>query len=77
MTPQVRRALMKAADRVGAANWDRLITEYDRRGRRGRYPRYNPTPIHREIVAALDDDRNDDAAMALLHTYDYRKEVGL
>jgi hypothetical protein len=64
---------MLAAERVGAANWSRLVDEHKGKGR----PRYVPTPIHNEIVAALNDDRDDDAAMSLLHTYDYRKEVGL
>lgn len=75
MSPQVRRALLKAAERIGANNWDALLKRHRGKG----LPRYIPTPAHMLVVDTLNrrDEVSDDEAMALLWTPEVLRERGV
>lgn len=67
ISSQVYNALRVAAERIGANNY--------RAQRAAGRKRYDPTPEHRAIVAAMGDKNMDDhTAMAMLHEYETMKQ---
>lgn len=70
MKESTRKALLVAAERIGANNYRKGLADHVRKGRKPHTFRPSVSPIHQEIIEALNADADDDSAMALLHTYD-------
>ena len=66
----VYRALSVAAERMGQNNYKAGMKAHIKACRKASTYRYNPTPEHECVVAAMvDKDMDDETAMAMLHEY--------
>jgi hypothetical protein len=72
---QVYRALQTAAERIGANNYRAQRAEHLRTGRLASTFRFQVTPEHAAIVAAMiDTSLDDNTAMTMLHEYNTEKQ---
>lgn len=81
MSPQMRKLLMRAAERIGTNTYAAQLAEYRQKHPRARLLlggppvgfRFHPTEPHEEIIRALKEDWDDSDAFALLQSYDVEK----